>query len=296
MLNVMEENHVNRKDIDWASFRNNVLAKAKGVQSIKDAYSAVSLALTDLDDNVSFVKYETYLLVGDFTKSCSNGNGASQPVGHVDGVSYINMYPSFAGDDTPFGSSGSAGDLYATNLQAIIKNNDLTERVGWMIDLRRVHGNNLWAMLAGLGPILGNGVAGYFIDPDGNELTYEYKNGSAVYNDNQAMNTVVNPYSLVKSQQKIAILIDGETSGSAEALALAFKGRPNTKIFGEHTCGLSIRSTNFQLPDGGTLILATDFIADRNRNNTNGGSVTPDIEADSFTKAVDVAAEWLRQP
>jgi hypothetical protein len=106
MLNVMEENHVNRKDIDWASFRNNVLAKAKGVQSIKDAYSAVSLALTDLDDNVSFVKYETYLLVGDFTKSCSNGNGASQPVGHVDGVSYINMYPSFAGDDTPFGSSG----------------------------------------------------------------------------------------------------------------------------------------------------------------------------------------------
>jgi hypothetical protein len=43
-----------------------------------------------------------------------------------------------------------------------------------------------------------------------------------------------------KRTPKVAVLIDRRTGSSGEAIAIAFRGRPETRFFGDHTEGASI--------------------------------------------------------
>ena len=56
---------------------------------------------------------------------------------------------------------------FADAIQAAIRQADRAELAGWIVDLRGNTGGNMWPMLAGFGPVLGEGTAGFFIDPDG---------------------------------------------------------------------------------------------------------------------------------
>ena len=55
--------------------------------------------------------------------------------------------------------------LLPQQIQDQIKIMDHPYNIGWIVDLRGNGGGNMWPMLAGIGPILGEGIAGYFIDP-----------------------------------------------------------------------------------------------------------------------------------
>ncbi len=46
---------------------------------------------------------------------------------------------------------------YATKLQGIIADLDKAHPAGWVVDLRGNVGGNMWPMLAGIGPVLGEG-------------------------------------------------------------------------------------------------------------------------------------------
>ena len=54
--------------------------------------------------------------------------------------------------------------IYADSLQNLIKSIDNRNIKGWILDLRENTGGSCWPMLAGLGPLLGNGICGYGID------------------------------------------------------------------------------------------------------------------------------------
>ncbi|HEY0796465.1 MAG TPA: S41 family peptidase, partial [Acidisarcina sp.] len=70
------------------------------------------------------------------------------------------------------------------------------------------------------------------------------------------------PYK-VEGVSKIAVLIDNWTGSSGEALAIAFRGRPQTRFFGEHTQGASTANEVFNLPDGAAMWLTIGVDADR---------------------------------
>ncbi len=53
------------------------------------------------------------------------------------------------------GFSGQDADGFATKLQAIVGELASKGPCGWIVDLRGNGGGNMWPMLAGVGPILG---------------------------------------------------------------------------------------------------------------------------------------------
>ncbi len=148
----------------------------------------------------------------------------------------------------------------------------------------------MFPMLAGVGSILGDGIAGYFVHPDGLETAWGYTDGAA-WTGQSTIVTLPNPYELINAQPKVAILSDNGIASSGEALIISFKGRANTRSFGEQTCGLSTANTAFTLDTFGTLILTVSTMADRDKQIC-GGSVEPDIVLDP-SEAIQAAIEYI---
>jgi carboxyl-terminal processing protease len=282
VLDVMEKNSVYRKTIDWSTLRSRVLDKASGAKSIQDIYPAITVALAGLGDYHSSYVGTSAILYSPI-KNCA---GFTTPNAPQDGIGYVKV--------NGFFKIGSEADQFAASLQDTIKSQDNANLFGWVIDLRGNNGGNLWPMLAGLGPILGEGVCGYYVSPDGNTEPWEYKNGNGI-DGNSVYASVPSPYSLIKPNPKVAVLVNQVTSNIGEALAIAFIGRANTKLFGQPTCGITTASDIFPLSDGATLQLATDVMADRNKKGY-GDSVTPDVTITYNTDIFPQAVQWLKQP
>jgi len=150
----------------------------------------------------------------------------------------------------------------------------------------------MWPMIAAIGTLLGEGDLGYFINPDGNEVKWEYKENSSVLNGliQHSLNNF--DYQLYNKKPPIAVLINNRVSSSGEAVAIAFKKRPNTRFFGTPTCGLSTANYGTPLHNGGMLLLTVSTMADREKE-LYGDSILPDIQIDEPTEVVKQAIEWL---
>lgn len=64
----------------------------------------------------------------------------------------------------------------------------------------------------------------------------------------------------------VAVLISKSTASAGEAVAIAFKGRPNVRFFGQRTTGLTTANDVFAISDGSGLFLAVMNYADRDGN------------------------------
>jgi predicted enzyme related to lactoylglutathione lyase len=74
----------------------------------------------------------------------------------------------------------------------------------------------------------------------------------------------------------VAVLTDSLTASSGEAVAVAFRGRPNARSFGWPTTGVSSANRTVFLPDGARLYVTASVYADRT-GRTYGGSLVPDV-------------------
>ena len=137
---------------------------------------------------------------------------------------------------------------------------------GWIVDLRGNTGGNMWPMLTGIGPILGDGAVGSFVAAGGN-VTWFYKDGETGTRNPAGLETVSLTLQegpvLQSPTAAVAVLVDGSTASSAEAIAIAFHGRPATRFFGTNTAGKSTAVQPFKLDDGAELYLTTAIDADR---------------------------------
>lgn len=277
----MQANSINRKTIDWVDFKKQVNAKAQGANTIADTYPAIQLALTLLGDHHSvYTSAQGNSIVGTSLLNCSDSSPAAVPTSAA--IGYVKI--------TTFSGSGSVATTFAQTIQDKIKQADSDSIRGWIVDLRGNLGGNMWPMLAGIGPILGEGLAGYFIDPDGHASNWSYQQGTALL-DQTALTKVPNPYKLRNVNPKVAVLTNRSTASSGEAIAIAFKGRNQTRSFGTPTCGLSTANVSFMFSDGAVLILTQSTMVDRSRM-PYGKPVEPDESSYSST-AVDNAVAWL---
>jgi C-terminal processing protease CtpA/Prc len=60
----------------------------------------------------------------------------------------------------------------------------------------------------------------------------------------------------------VAVLLDQATASSGEAVAIALKGRPRTRFFGEKTFGIASANQDLPLSDGVTLYVAIALLRD----------------------------------
>ena len=285
ILQTMERYSVNRNTIDWPSFRATVLAEAPNPLRVDDTFPAIHTALGLLGDNhSSYVAPPEYnLTIFNSKITCSGPIVSDRTV--PDDIGYVRVRSTT--------QSGEEATRFASSIHQSIRNHDTAKDViGWIVDLRGNGGGNMWPMLAGVGPILGDGPVGHFVNAGGFWFMWEYRSGAAI-NGSTTVLSVPDPYTLRRPNPNVAVIIDGRVASSGEATAIAFKARLNTRFFGTPTCGLSTANAAHRI-DNATLILTVGTMADRNRL-VFGDSVLPDEFIANTTLQVDRAVEWLRE-
>ena len=190
-----------------------------------------------------------------------------------------------------FGGTSAQAIAFADAIQNTIKAADRADLTGWIVDLRGNGGGNMWPMIAGVGPVLGDGAIGYFIDPFGLESQWEYHDGAS-WLTGVALQRVTTPYRLLKERPRVAVLTDKLVASSGEATVIAFRKRPDTRSFGTSTCGLSTANASYPLSDGAVLILTTSVMADR-LHTAYGDSIPPDETLTDPAQALQRAVAWL---
>jgi len=284
LMDIMEKNSINRYKIDWVTFRSSVINKVPTAQTVADTYLGVMAALSFLSDNhSSFTTPAGYKFMGSTPTAIQIEN--IEPPTIPDDVGYVRV-TDYAGQ-----TNDASAIVFASQIQNQIKQQDHSALKGWIVDLRNNLGGNMWPMLAGIGPILGEGIAGYFIDPDGNETSWGVENGASVMNG-YPLTQLSNSYELLAPNPKVAVLLNSAVASSGEIIAVSFIGRENTKSFGSATRGLSTANSGFMLSDYAILNLTVSYQADRNKKKY-GVPINPDMLSRKETIINDALA-WIK--
>lgn len=163
---------------------------------------------------------------------------------------------------------------YIQLAQDAIRLADQAGACGWIIDLRNDMGGDSWPMLAAIGPLLGEGVVGWFVDPDGMKSAWSYIDGKAQLSGKTIIG-IANPYYLKHPAVPVAVLIGRKTASAGEAIVVAFRGRLHERSFGQPTAGVPTANQVYTMSDGALLVLTVALDADR-IGQTYDGPIIPD--------------------
>lgn len=279
-LEVMQKNFVRKKAVDWNVVRDKAFKTAAGAEVPTDTYDAIRLALRELKDGHSFLELSKELREQEAArkpnKSEQNRLFPIRPSSSLDVQKGPEGYVHKIGGQAiarvvvpaydPAPAESNAAELRATQLQKVITDLDAANPCGWIIDLRGNASGDLWPILAGIGPVLGDGVVGGFRDADGNLVKWFYANGKAGIRDllgvEHSLASVAGQAYRLKKSALIAVLIDRKTINSGESIALTFRGRPKTRFFGE-SISITSATEKFLLSDGANLVLTVGVFVDR---------------------------------
>ncbi len=283
-LDIMQQHSLHAQSVDWAELRTGAFKRAAGAFNPIDTYPALYWALVQLNDPSSRLRLppglypdqiallkqaeqeaaESAPRVAQSAPTPSPFASRGLPDGHIvtlDGrnFGYISLPRCSAKDNDGL-------LLYASDVRRILTELSAQGPKGWIVDLRGNGGGNMWPMLTGIGPVLGEGVVGYFVTADGN-IPWFYqdgKTGTRTATGLEAVSLSLSDSPLrVTPMAPVAVLMDDGTASSAEAIAVAFHARPDTRFFGQHTAGKSTAAQGFHLDDGAELYLTTAIDADR---------------------------------
>jgi C-terminal processing protease CtpA/Prc len=186
-----------------------------------------------------------------------------------------------------------AGRPYAAVLRDGVRRLDGQGACGWIVDLRGNSGGNVWPMIDGLGALLGEPPFLVFDVPGQGRFPVLYKDGVAYQEGGFPPYAVEGFRSLRDPLAPVALLIDKDTASSAEALAVAFSGRPNVRRFGQPTADYITVNNPAELPDGARLYLTVGWNMDRTGRRYTS-ALQPDVTTRTAGDApIHAAASWL---
>ncbi len=203
--------------------------------------------------------------------------------------------------DVP-GIVGDAGvqKNFATQVQGLIRDLDDGSRCGWIVDLRKNRGGYIYALLAGLGPLLGDTVVGGSRNAKGEVTSWSYRAGVVSAGDTATV-SVDAPHVLRRPGAAVAVLTSGLTASAGEASVIFFRGATNARSFGEPTIGLTTFNIRHALSDGAFLDITNAVDVDRNATPYDGPIVPDEPVAIDWVAvnngndaAMQSASSWLR--
>ncbi len=172
------------------------------------------------------------------------------------GFGYLEV-PGIVGDS-------AAQQNFARQMHDVIRVAEGEGRCGWIVDLRENRGGYMFPMLVGVGPLVGDGMLAGKVDAKGVVERWEYSAGAVTSNGRLVFSTP-DPYipGPALAGRPVAVLVSNLTASAAEATTLAFVGRPNTRIFGQNTVGLTHFTVMRALPDTSLVIVTNAIDIDR---------------------------------
>jgi hypothetical protein len=323
-IDIMRQHALHGEGVDWAALRTEAFKRAGGAFNPIDTYPAIYWALVQLGDSGSHLRLPPGLYPDQIAlmqqaekeamDNAPSGTRIETPVptpftsrrlpeGHIVTVQGKNLgyvvLPRCSAKD----NDGVL--LYAAAVRRILTDLSAQGPRGWIVDMRGNTGGDMWPMMTGIGPILGDGVLGSFKAADGN-INWFYQDGKTGTRNPAGVENVsltldeAPALNGMTTATPVAVLVDSSTASSAEAITIAFRGRPNTRSFGTHTAGKSTAVQPFKLDDGAEIFLTTAIDADRS-GKTYPDGITPDqvfpasasMPLEANDPVVQAAQSWL---
>jgi len=285
-----------RDSIDWPTAQRDMLAMAHGMQTPAETYPIFTYLISLLrqhGDKHSEFRTPARVSAGQVSATATNAVATAEPSARYlgEGLAYVAV--------PEFGSVNAARQqAFANQLQALIAKLDTEQSVtGWVVDLRENGGGNMHPMLTGLGPLTGTGPLVYFV-AGRYQVPVAYRKGEAYTSKPGNGVRVPTPYQLRRPASPVAVLIGPRTASSGEITAMAFIGRPATRLFGQPSGGFTTGNELMPLSDGAELNLAVYAEADRTRRRHTGPLVPDEIvpaTPASPDATLRAASAWLRQ-
>lgn len=199
LLELLQAHSLRRSSIDWPSFRAELLTETAGCETVADTYAAIRSALRRLGDGHSWFMAPAEVAARAERRPPS-------PRGERLGrVAYLAV-PWFAAN------RHVSETQLAQHIQRLVAELDTADTVGWVVDLRENRGGNMWPMLAGLGPLLGEGVSGFFTAPGEPDLAWSYRKGAASLGARVLVRVDGKPYQLRTPAPPVAVLTGPATT------------------------------------------------------------------------------------
>lgn len=257
---------------EWKSTYEECLKMIENAESYEDTYPAIKKALS-----VCGGKHSMLMTKSESQSTSDSYDEVLPTVSLNDDIAVIKL-PDFLG-------TAEAGRKYAKVAEDFIhENRDKVK--GVVLDLRGNTGGDMGPMATAVSSLL----------PDGELMYYHYRSYDVpvTLKDGVISNAGTGGKSLYPDEKlkvPVAILTDGMTASSGEALTLCFRGLENVKTFGTPTAGYTSVNMLYSLYDGAQMYLTVAFDKARTGEIFKETSIEPDVATDS---PLEAALEWLR--
>jgi C-terminal processing protease CtpA/Prc len=286
-LSFMQKNYYRKDDVGWNGLITAAKARLNGSGNCDDVYNTISWCFSQLNETHSFLMSPEKASRYNYdTAGLSQAPALADLVGEIrgewleDSIAYLTI---------PWVSTTDSLICMriADSLQELIARLDTRGISKWIIDLRKNTGGNCWPMLAGIGPLLGNGICGYFVS-SGEKIPIMYRDGAALQGRHVRCRVSSGCYETRHASKSIVVLTGRKTVSAGEIVALAFKGKEQAALYGEPTAGLTTANATYTLSDHSMLVLTVCQEADHTGRICEG-SIVPDkiIFSDNRGAAAD---------
>ena len=271
---LMQKHYYRKKAVNWDSLMNAAKQRLSASSNCEEALETVNWCFRMISETHSFVMPAPRAAIYKNDPTLKETPQMAVVVGEIKSELYADHGIAYL--SVPWMSTSDEGiaTRLADSLQGEIERLDQTGVKKWIIDLRQNSGGNCWPMIAGLGPLLGDGACGYFVT-DSVKLAIRYQDGVSLQGRYARCRVSRKPYKTRYDNKLIVVLTGPKTSSSGEIVALAFKGKEQTWLFGEPTAGNTTANASYPLSDKSLLVLTVCQEADR-FGNLHSGPVIPD--------------------
>lgn len=285
-VKALKEHHINRALAEWPRLEAESGGMIKPDAAANSAYPAIRFLIEKLGEKHTFLmEAEQYKQTFSPAAALSDDprSGRSLPViAELAGGIGVMRLPNLSGPS-------AITDAYRNRLRDAIAGFRKKGFCRFIVNLQDNGGGNMWPMLNGILPLLGQPPFGYFIDKD--KRSAWHLAGGEVTAEGTADNT---PNTLAIASAAVAVLIDGGTVSSGEFTAIGLKGVPHTRFFGQPTAGYVTTNAGEALPDGAMLIISRGYSTDRTGREYRD-RVEPDVLTQSGQPSIDAASAWLKE-
>lgn len=289
---LMREHALAEGPVDWEALRRETMARAGGAQEPRQTHKALQWALKRVNPHSFLMLPERWAEL-----ERSEHERPPLPVGEmISGrIGYIAL-PRFFSQDHDLAAD------YSLAGQSLVRSLASKGACGWIIDLRRNSGGNMYPMLVAVGPLLGHGPAGFFRAGIGVIDAWGYSEGVAWIGTDTLARLPRGASPVPPLGAPVAVLTGPVTASSAEAIVVAFRGLSRAMSFGSRTAGFSSGNTGYRLSDGATVLLTELVLGDRTAEEY-GDPIPPDravggplwnLFASPEDPTASLAADWLR--
>ena len=268
-IELMERQGMNASGSAWATAKKDAQKALESAQSYADTYPALETLVKKAGGQHSFLQAPR-----------ENADAAASQLPRVsleDGIARIAL-PAF---------SGTSDEAVAYAMTAVEGLRRMPDVRGAVIDLRGNTGGDMGPMLAAVAPFL----------PDGEVLSFHVRGAlmPVTLKDGAVTGggTPIKLESFKLDKVPVALLIDGQTASSAEAVLLCFRGLENARTFGRRTAGYTSCNNVNRLYDGALLAITMGGELARTGELFQNQPIVPDVPTDD---PEGEALRWLNEP